>query len=321
MTPRQFYNEYAQLGNKAKSWGQYKPKPEGSAGGEGSTEYARMTAEANSKGSATHPYEPGWSSEVACYSHFRPRGCQLPLDGTGGNADLPDPATELQRVCTPEDVEGDYQQPLLFARSGGFRDCRLSDIVQYFHEHATLCVLPAGTAGLSGGLRMRVKPLPSLTEATAEAPGASGLCSYEYATMSAGAADAIGEAAADPKGAKALRQRAFRTCRAKVEKLMVLAKYARFKSCVGELDSMRDSTGGGGVLGAMVGGLVDKIPGAAKAMEELGKVGGKVTAKVDEATDAAAGAVEKASKKALRAVKAVEKKVAGVVKKVEEMGK
>ena len=322
----EFYNEYAQLGNQAKSWGQYKAKPEGGAGGEGTTEYARLTAEARSKWSGTHPYEPGWNSEVACYSHFRPRGCQLPLaDAEHPLATLPDMAHEMGRVCKEDDVARDYQQPLLFSRAGGFRDCRLSDMVQYFHDHASFCVLPAGTAGLAGlgldgGLRMRLKPLPSLSEATAEAPGASGMCDYDYATMSAGAAAAIGEAAADQKAAAALRKRAFKVCRDKAEKLMVLAKYARFKSCVGELDSMREGEGGGGGgVGAMVGGLVDKMPGADKAKEAMGAVGGKVTAGVDKATDTVTGAVDKASRKAESAAAAVGKKAAAVKKKVAKM--
>ena len=310
----EFYNEYAQLGNQAKSWGQYKAKPEGGAGGEGTTEYSRLTAEAKSKWSATHPYEPGWNSEVACYSHFRPRGCQLPLDGAGGDAALPSMEIEMQKVCKEEDVARDYQQSLLFSRAGGFRDCRLSDMVQYFHDHATFCVLPAGTAGLDRGLRMRVKALPSLSEATAEAPGASGMCDYDYSTMSAGAAEAIGEAAADPKAAKALRTRAFRTCRDKVEKLMVLAKYARFQSCVSELDSMRDGQGGG--FGAMVSSMVDKIPGAAKAKEAVGQVSDKVTAGVEKATDAATSAVAKATKKAEKTATTVQKKATGLTKKL-----
>ena len=46
----EFYNEYAQLGNRAADWGRYKKTADGaSAGGEGTTEYARMKAEAKSK--------------------------------------------------------------------------------------------------------------------------------------------------------------------------------------------------------------------------------------------------------------------------------
>ena len=155
----EFYNEYAQLGSQAKGWGQYKPRT-----GEGATEHARLSAETRAKWSGMHPYEPHWSTEAACYSHFRPRGCALPAPPQTKSAALePLPTADevIKRPCTPKEVQDDYQQSALFENAGGFRDCRLSDLVAFFHEHTTFCVLPPDklTPGLENGLRMRA-PLP-----------------------------------------------------------------------------------------------------------------------------------------------------------------
>ena len=58
------------------------------------------------------------------------------------------------------------------------------------------------------------------------------------------------QAPAQDPAAAALRKRAFRMCRAKVEKMMVLAKYQRFYSCVQELDGKKKGGGLGAVLNA-----------------------------------------------------------------------
>ena len=232
----EFYNEYAQLGNKAKGWGQYKAKPDGGSP-EGSTEYSRMTSEQKGKWNAAAPYEPHWSSEVACYSHYRPRGCQLPANPTPDTPELPKAERAVNTACTEQEYKEDHGQPKLFAQAAGFHDCRLSDMVQYFSEHATFCVLPPDEIdGLELGLRMRVRKLPPLSEATRE-PHAGAECDYDISTMGEGAAKFLGDEK-DPK-AKALRARAFRKCREKVEKMMVLAKYQRFYACVQELDSKK----------------------------------------------------------------------------------
>ena len=73
-------------------------------------------------------------------------------------------------------------------------------------------------------------------------------CDYDLGSMGADAAKVIGDEK-DPAAA-ALRKRAFRTCRAKVEKMMVLAKYQRFYSCVQELDGKKKGGGLGAVLNA-----------------------------------------------------------------------
>ena len=164
-------------------------------------------------------------------------GSLPPAPGASGK--LPNVDVEVNKGCTAEEYANDYKQEELFAQAGGFHDCRLSDLVEFFHEHATFCVLPPDSPGLPGGLRMRLRALPSLSEATAEAPGASGMCDYDYSTMTAGASRALGDEAADQKAAKELRGRAFKKCREKVEKLMVLAKYQRFQSCIEDLDSKR----------------------------------------------------------------------------------
>ena len=147
----------------------------------------------------------------------------------------------------PTVIHQDHAQPALFAQAAGFRDCRLSDMVHFFHEHATLCVLPPDTEGAEGGLRMRLRKLPPLSEATRE-PHAGAECDYDLGSMGADAAKVIGDEK-DPAAA-ALRKRAFRTCRAKVEKMMVLAKYQRFYSCVQELDGKKKGGGLGAVLNA-----------------------------------------------------------------------
>lgn len=76
----EFYNEYAQLGNKAKGWGQYRAKPQGGSP-EGTTEYDRLTSEQKGKwNGASH--RPSLAPRLALVSpwlggHLSPRAAAL----------------------------------------------------------------------------------------------------------------------------------------------------------------------------------------------------------------------------------------------------
>ena len=119
------------------------------------------------------------------------------------------------------------------AVSGNFQDCRTSDMAQYLHLYALICVLtPKETAGvLPYGLRMRVRSLPVLEMVRSEAPQGPE-CDYAYESMTPGAREVLADS-------KALRNKAFRRCREAIDKFMILAKYERFRSCIRELDQKR----------------------------------------------------------------------------------
>lgn len=255
----EFYNEYSQLGNRAEGWGHYKEK-------KARTEYARETEWTKAHWSATAPHEPHWDTETACYSHFRPRGCMLGPERDASN-DVPvaklraetliqllEPPEGLE-PCTEEAVKSSYtnlgrgvfesdklRHGLMDgAITGDFADCRLSDMAEYLHQYAMICVLtPKETRACEGerchnrleyGLRMRVRQLPLLERVHDEAP-AGPECDYSYASMTPGAETVL-------SGDRELRKKAFRRCRHALEKFMVLAKYDRFRACVRELDTKR----------------------------------------------------------------------------------
>ena len=91
--------------------------------------------------------------------------------------------------------------------------------------------------------------------------------------MSAGAARAFGDEAG--AAGAALRKRAFKTCRDKLEKLTVLAKYQRFLSCVAELDTKTGGAVKHSANGAADGkGIGDRFSEASAVLHKMLPKGG-----------------------------------------------